>query len=156
MTPSCLVALVLGGKEIAIVVLAVVAAVALVRLFFRVDDRIEARRKQAADLAAVLKEEGYDQCADVAAAYSIGDYTGFAGDIRRLVVQLLNSETRLALLRRPFYKQLSRALLDAEDYPKVLKLVQERQAAVKAEAGRALAAQKTQPAVETPAAAVEA
>lgn len=106
--------LILSGLQIACIVLGVIAAIAVIAWFFRLDDKIERRRKMAGDLAGVLREEGYDQCSEVATCYSVGDYSGFLQGLRHLVQQLLNPSTRMALLAKPFEKQLANALKDPE------------------------------------------
>jgi hypothetical protein len=107
-------ALVLNPLQIACVVLAVLVIALGVPYLFRIDDKVEQRRKMAGDLAGVLREEGFDQCSNVATCYSVGDYSGFFQGLRHLVQQLLNPETRTVLLAKPFEKQLSNALKDPE------------------------------------------
>ena len=121
-------ALILSPLQITCVVLAVIAVAAVVGLLFRVDDKIERRRKMAADAAKVLAEEGFELSAEACNQYAIGDYSGFVGTLRELVRQLLNPETRLALLRKPFRKQLVSALKDEEERTWVLKTIAEFEA----------------------------
>ena len=123
-------ALALSGLQITCVVLAVIAVVAVISLLFRIDDKVEKRRKMAGDLAGVLKEEGYDHCAEVATAYSVGDYSGFFQGLRHLVQELLNPNTRMALLAKPFLKQFENALKDPEKRADLRKKLDAAEAAV--------------------------
>ena len=117
-----------SGLEMAAIGTISAMAVYVVGLLFRVDDKIERRRKMAADAAKVLAEEGFELSAEACNQYAIGDYSGFVGTLRELVRQLLNPETRLALLRKPFRKQLVSALKDEEERTWVLKTIAEFEA----------------------------
>ena len=135
-------ALALNNYQVAMVFLSVVAVVALIGWLLRKDDQIERRRKMAADASKVLAEEGYEQVAEACNCYAVGDYSGFLGTIREIVRQLLNPETRLLLLRKPFRKQFVRAMEDAEERSWVLKQTAVSQAAKKTEASQELRAPK--------------
>lgn len=126
-----LLALSLTTEQVVIVILACIAGAAIVGLLKRVDNRIEARRLASADLAGVLVEEGYDRVADLARKYSVGDYDGFAHALKALVAELLNKETRMALLVKPFEKQLANALKDPERREKIRRAIELAMAAEK-------------------------
>ena len=116
-----LLALSLAPKDIVIVVLAVIAVVAVVGLFYRIDTKIEDRRKTVAQLSKVLMDEGFERASKICDNYVVGDYDGFLAELRALVQDLLDKETRLDVLRKPFEKQLAGALKDPERREKVLK-----------------------------------
>ena len=131
-------ALVLSSMQIAVVVLAAIAVVAIFRLFFRVDDKIEARREAAIETGKVAAELGFEMCSQVCNKYAIGDYSGFIGTLKVLVQQLLNPETRMTLLCKPFYKLLAHMLKDNVEREKILAIVEEAVTAAKSQASKTL------------------
>jgi hypothetical protein len=104
----------MDGYQIAVIVLSIIVVVGLVKMFWRVDDKVEARRNRAADLAVVLVEEGYVESAKPLQAYSIGDISGAWNGLKALQDRLIDKETRLDVLRKPFRVQLGKAVLDPD------------------------------------------
>lgn len=125
---SALLALSLAPKDVVIIVLGCLVVVAGVGLLYRVDTKIEKRRQTVAELSKILVQEGFDRGASIADKYVIGDYDGFVHELRALVQDLLNPESRLAVLQKHFMKQLANALADPERREKVFKMVEDAKA----------------------------
>ncbi|HUU23461.1 MAG TPA: hypothetical protein VM389_13095 [Phycisphaerae bacterium] len=143
--------LILSPIQIAVVVLAVIAVVAVIMLLSIGVERVRTRRKLATDAAKVLMEEGFEMCAEACSQYGVGDYPSFFGTLRELVRQLLNPETRVMLLRKPFRKQLVAALDRDEDREWVLKTVTDWTATQNFKAARDAVAKKAVAAAAPPA-----
>lgn len=105
----------MGPKDWAIVVLAIIAVVAIVKDLFRVDDRVEKRRRMAADAAKVMELWGLTDGAEVARCYSVGDYSGFAAGFAELVKRASQPESAAAMIRGAFRKMLVHVLKDPDE-----------------------------------------
>jgi predicted negative regulator of RcsB-dependent stress response len=115
------------AKDVAIILLAALAAVAVIGWRFRKDTQIEERRKAAIELARMLEDLGLDRAADAAADYAVGDYSGLYGSLKTLAKELLNPEKAMDVLSKAFFKQVPRRLEREGDREKLLKMVAEWQ-----------------------------
>jgi hypothetical protein len=109
-------------------VLAAIAGYGLIRLYYKLDERREDRRRAASRLASVLAKMGLKRIPEILIAYSVGDYSGMVQQITECVRLFLSGEA---------------AVLDEFDevFERVLA------AKLKTESGRALLAVKLSDAV---------
>jgi len=62
------------------------------RYFFRMDERVEDRRRAAAQLAGVLRKYGLDKTPVFLESYAVGDYSQMGEDIVDLVKLFMSGE----------------------------------------------------------------
>lgn len=135
-------ALVMSPKDIAIIVLAVIAVAAIVGFLFRKDTEQEGRLKGYGELGHWFAEIKMPSVAEIFTCLSVKDFSGTAKAIGHLVKMLLSTKQRLVLLDENFYYQLAERCTNETDWPKIQKLVQAKSDSLRADAGRALAALK--------------
>lgn len=119
-----------------LIVIACAAAFLVGKLLFRADERIEDRRRHAANIAVELQAQGLEHIPQLLIDYSVGDYSGLMSRLKAWYEFM-----RLDGQRRHFFdqflaKQLDLALRDDERRPKVLAAVDEWRAADKARQDR--------------------
>ncbi len=112
-----------------LVVLACVAAFFVGVWLFRKDEKIEDRRRNAAQLAAKLTSLGMKDLPEVLIAYSVGDYSGFVQQLKALHGKLQDPDEKRAALKRMTLGLAKTMLEDEEGRKYLLDLVDEWKAA---------------------------
>ena len=110
-------------------ILAAAVSYVAIRWLFKLDTKIENRRRGAAKLALALKSYGLVRVPDLLVDYSVGDYSGMAEKIKSLTELFLSGEK--AVLTE-FDQVFDRVLVEK----------------LKCEAGRALIASRLSDAVQ--------
>lgn len=98
-------------------------------LLFGADNRVEDRRRRAADVARVLSSLGFKKLPLVFADYSIGDYSGMTRGIHELHDILIDPAQRQAELEQVFRLLIEEKLKDPDKLKVLQKLVDVAQAA---------------------------
>ena len=94
-------------------VLAVIAGVAVVRAFYRVDDRTEDRRKMAIELSNRFSALGLTMLAEFFTDYAVGDYSGCIGQVKRMYRVMADPEEREKAFDRVFRGLFAARVKDA-------------------------------------------
>jgi Tfp pilus assembly protein PilO len=106
-----------------IIVLAVTVTVFAVAWWFRRDDKLEQRRKDAIEVIGLLKKYGWDQTAEVVTCYVSEDWTGVYNEIKALLKQLRDPDQARALITNAILRGLSEVMNDEAAAAKVRKIV---------------------------------
>jgi hypothetical protein len=101
------------------IVLALIAGAALVKLLFRKDTEIENRRKNAVDLATELKALGLPHTSEFFKCYGVGDYSGMIKEGHTIVQILKSPGMREAVLDDIVLRRLQ----EIRDKPDKVKLI---------------------------------
>jgi len=116
--------LVIGPKDGALIVLAVITAVALVGWLFRKDDKIEGRRKEAVKIAQFLREQvGLEIMPRFFTDYAVGDYSGMWAEAKSALSVLDSPDLRDATIRRSLDTMLKQRLNDPQEVARLAELV---------------------------------
>jgi len=130
-------------KDLTMILLAVLVVALVIRWtvdrWFARDDAKEVRLKGYQKIAQWCAEVKLPHCATLFECLAAYDITGVVKMLLHLVELLKDPRQRIDLLTDNFYYQLNQRVAMDADWPKILKAVQDRQAAMKAEAGRRLA-----------------
>ena len=119
---------------------AVLGAVLLVKLGFKKDDEQEDRLRGYGEVASWLKEVKLPHAAELFACLNVKDLTGASKELLFLLRTLRDPRQRAALLDENFAYQITSKVCDETWWPRILQAVQDRQAAIRAAAGRNLQA----------------
>lgn len=124
-----------------LVLIAVVCVVAFAvgKLLFRADEKIEDRRRHAAQIAVELQSQGLEHIPQLLIDYSVGDYSGLMSRLKSWYEFMRIDGQRRHFFDEFLRKQLDLALRDEERRPKVLAAVDEWRAADKARQDRLIA-----------------
>ena len=106
-----------------LIVLAAFAAVGLVRLFWKVEDRLTEKRKRAAKLNSTLNEYGHTLTSKIRDALAVGDLPSVWAEIDRLLDTLENPKLAQPLLQADLLSQLAKQLAMGDAAPAILKHV---------------------------------
>jgi hypothetical protein len=117
-------AMVFGGKDIAIAVLTVISGLGIGGWLFRKDSGVEERREVSVDAVPQLIDVGWDEAAEVAKAYAIGNYSLLTRKIVDFMRLISKDGKLLEIVRRSFFKMLPRLLDNVDDRNKILSLVE--------------------------------
>ena len=113
----------IGPKEILIVVLGAIAAVALVKLAFRVEDRFIAIRRELIALSGVLSKHGLPHLAKITESLAVGDIAQTCKEVEWLLRQMQDPKMAASLLDQVFTTQLGDQLADAGQRAVLLKKI---------------------------------
>jgi hypothetical protein len=80
-------------------------------------------------LHAKLEGLGLDRLAGFAECYAVGDYSGLYAEGKALVKQVMDADDAMGLLDKSFYLQLPKRLDREGDRERILKIIQQYQAA---------------------------
>lgn len=138
-------ALLLGAKDLTLIVLSSLATIGVVSLLYRKDTEQEARLKGYSELSAWLTAAKLPMAAKIFQDLSVKDFSGCAAEVRHLVQVLRdNPQDRLRLFDENFHWQLTQRVTMKEDWEKIQTAVQGRLDAIKAEEARKLVALQQQ------------
>ena len=98
--------------EVFAILAGITAAALLVRGLFRVDDVVEARRKDAIEISNDLGEVGLGVLQPLLNNYAVGDYSGLFGEAKRIARVMRDPAQRDAALLKLFNAQLDKRLSD--------------------------------------------
>lgn len=102
----------LDPKDLALIVLASIAAVALVIAYFKFDDWRETRKREAMKDARHFEDEGVPFLPTFLEAYAFGDRTGMFRAVKDAVVSWRNETQRKMHLDAFLKRQLEKAVTD--------------------------------------------
>lgn len=116
-------------SPVLVIAIACVAAFAIGKLLFRADEKIEDRRRHAAQIAVELKSQGLSHIPELLIDYSVGDYSGIMARLKSWYEFMRVDGQRRHFFDEFLKVQLDLALRDDERRPKLLAAVEEWQAA---------------------------
>jgi hypothetical protein len=105
-----------------------VAAFVVGKLIFKVDERVEDRRRSAMRLAGRLRELGFTRLPPLLEDYAVGDYSGVTGKVRELTDIFGDEKERQAEFEKVFRLILEAKFKDPEKRGSLLKLVDDLRA----------------------------
>jgi hypothetical protein len=105
-----------------------VAAFVVGKLIFKVDERVEDRRRSAMRLAGRLRELGFTRLPPLLEDYAVGDYSGVTGKLRELTDIFGDEKERQAEFEKVFRLILEAKFKDPEKRGSLLKLVDDLRA----------------------------
>ena len=95
---------------------------------YKLDGRIEARRKHAIEISNQAAQFGFDHTAQILACYAVGDYDGIYDKAREIYSIFKDDDLRVAYVRKLFFGLLERYLKDPARASEILKAVDEHRA----------------------------
>jgi len=119
-------------NPVLMIVLACAGAFVVGKVLFRADEKIEDRRRHAAQIAVELKSQGLDHIPELLIDYSVGDYSGLMSRLKSWYEFMREDSQRRTFFSKFLERQLSLALQDDSRRQKVLDAVSEWQAADRA------------------------
>lgn len=105
-----------------------IAAFVVGKVIFKVDERVEDRRRSAMRLAGRLRELGFTRLPPLLEDYAVGDYSGVTGKIRELTDLFGDEKERQAEFEKVFRLILEAKFKDPEKRGSLLKLVDDLRA----------------------------
>jgi hypothetical protein len=120
MNPFLLADIAVTPQDGVMVALAVACTFLVVKMLFRVDDKIEERRKAGMDLFEVLTNWGFVRTPEFVRNYVVGDYSGMLHELRSAVKAFANKENVVRELQGVFKKMLAYLAKDNELRPWLL------------------------------------
>lgn len=99
------------------------------KLLFKTDEKIEERRRHAANIAVELKAQGMNHIPELLVDYSVGDYSGLMSRLKSWYEFMRDDGQRRAFFQTFLETQLKLALTDDTRRQKVLDAVDEWRAA---------------------------
>lgn len=109
------------------------------KLLFKTDEKIEERRRHAANIAVELKAQGMNHIPELLVDYSVGDYSGLMSRLKAWYEFMREDSQRRSFFQQFLEKQLTLALQDDTRRQKVLDAVDEWRAADTAKKDRLVA-----------------
>lgn len=103
---------------------------------YKLDGRIEARRKHAIEISNQAAQFGFDHTAQILACYAVGDYDGIYDKAREIYSIFKDDDMRVAHVRKLFFGLLDHYLKDPNRAPELLKKIDEYRAAEEARVKR--------------------
>lgn len=123
-------------SPILVIAIACIAAFAVGKLLFRADERVEDRRRHAAQIAVEMKTQGLEHIPELLIDYSVGDYSGIMSRLKSWY-ELLRQDTQRRHFFDTFLKtQLKLALEDPQRRQEVLDAVDQYRDAERAKLDR--------------------
>ncbi len=115
------------GLDSPLVIIAVVSVLAYFvgKWLFSFDEKVEDRRRHAAQIATELKQEGLQHIPDLLIDYSVGDYSGMVSRMKMWYEFLRDDDQRKAFFSKFLETQLKNALNDPNRRQKLLDHVEE-------------------------------
>lgn len=105
-----------------------IGAVGIGCALYKLDSRIEARRKHAIEISNQAAQFGFDHTAAILACYAVGDYDGIYDKAREIYSIFKDDDLRVAHVRKLFLGLLERYLKDPARASEILKIVDEHRA----------------------------
>lgn len=127
-------------NPVLMIVLASAAAFLVGKQIFRTDEKIEDRRRHAANIAVELKSQGLQHIPELLVDYSVGDYSGLMSRLKSWYEFMREDSQRRSFFTKFLEVQLGQALQDDTRRQKVLDAVDEWRAADAAKKDRIIAA----------------
>lgn len=115
------------------VVLAGVLAFGILQFLFKVDDKVESRRKKSIDLAQEYSKLGFKRLPKLFNTYAIGDYSGLYGLIEDLLNDIRQPDQIILELEGPAMAFIDHALKNQYKRAEVIRILQSKLEAAQAQ-----------------------
>lgn len=113
----------MGPKDWVILVLAVVAAVAVIKALWRAGDKLETWHEDCDEAAEVASDEGHSRIAFILHRLAMADASGAVAAFKALLAELRKPEDRAAIFDKQFKLQLANRLKDEEKRAQIVAAV---------------------------------